>query len=194
MAKKILILCSSPRREGNTNTVARWVQDAAQQAGAEVELKDIAHLKYKSNGGTACMACQVSEKFECVIQDEATPILNSIADYDLVVAATPVYFFGPNAQLKILMDRMFSLVKFDADGTIRSANSNQRLALIATAGGGYENCLKPLEHCFQNICEFGGDKLESLLIPLAPQDPEELRKNDEIKKQALAFGKKLAAI
>ena len=52
-----MIICGSPHRDGKTNRLVRWVADAVREAGAEVEIADAAHLEYKANGCTACMAC-----------------------------------------------------------------------------------------------------------------------------------------
>ena len=50
MSKKIMIICGSPRKKGNTMTLVNWVKSGAEEAGAKVELVDAAHLKYKTNG------------------------------------------------------------------------------------------------------------------------------------------------
>jgi len=195
MGKKIIVLCGSPRRKGNTNTVVRWMADAAKQAGAEVEVVDLARLKYKANGCTACMACQKSDKYECVIDDEASPILRRIPEFDVVVMATPVYWFGPTAQLKLLLDRTFSLAKFDpqtGEPLSNAASRNRRLVLIATAGGDLDGGLNLLDATFRTAAEFMKQTYESLLVPLAPMDPKDLAARDDVKNQATALGKKLA--
>ena len=115
MADKIMILASSPRKHGNTNTVTQWVIEGAQTAGATVECVDVANLKHKFNGCIACFGCQQSEKYECVVEDETADLLKRLLDYETLVFATPVFFFGPNAQLKLVLDRMLSHVKFDPE-------------------------------------------------------------------------------
>ena len=50
MADKIMILTSSPRKHGNTNTVTQWVIEGARAAGAKVACVDVANLKHKFNG------------------------------------------------------------------------------------------------------------------------------------------------
>jgi len=150
--KKIMVLCSSPRKEGNTNTVVQWVMESITEAGGEVECVNVAKLKYKVNGCISCYGCQKSDEYECVVEDEAQPILKQIPDYDVLVFATPIYFFGPNAQLKLFMDRMFCLAKFDPEtGDPHFKNPGQRLGLIATAGGDLSGGLALTEQLFKSI-------------------------------------------
>ena len=185
MARKIMILCGSPRAKGNTNTLAGWVAGGAAEAGADVEIVDAANLDYKANGCRACMGCQKSEKFECVIDDEAAVVLRRIGEADVVVFATPVYFFGPTAQLKLLMDRMFSLVKIDpADGSVRHAKDDLAYALVATAGGGMNDGLSLVEQTFDTLAAFTGGSLAKLLVPNAPQNPAETASDGDLKDRA----------
>ncbi len=195
MSKKIIVLCGSPRKQGNTNTVVNWFVEGAQSAGAQVEVVDAAHLKYKANGCTACMACQKSEKYECVIDDEAAPIIAKIPQFDVMVLATPIYWFGPTAQLKLLLDRTFALVKFDlkTGEPIKNTQTRQNtLCLIATAGGGLDEGLKNLDDAFKFAAQFTQCAYDSLLVPLAPLDPRQMAQNTEIKEKALALGRKMA--
>jgi len=196
MGKKIIVLCGSPRREGNTHTVVRWFAEAARKAGAEVEVVDAARLSYKTNGCTACMDCQKSDKYECAIDDEASKIIKRIPEFDVMVLATPVYWFGPSAQLKLLLDRTFALVKFDPHTgapLANPANRNRTLALVATAGGDLESGLNLLDTTFRTAAVFMKHEYESLLVPLAPMDPGELETRKDVKDQAAALGRKLAS-
>jgi len=117
MNKKILILSGSPKKDGNTATLVKWFAEGARSKGARVEIVRTAFLKYKSTGCTSCRACQRLDAYECVINDEAKPILAKMAKVDAIVMATPLYFFGASAQLKLVFDRMFSLY----NGTIKPA-------------------------------------------------------------------------
>ena len=192
-AKRILILCGSPRPRGNTNMLASWVAQAAQAAGAKVETVDVAKLRFKANGCTACMGCQKSRKFRCVIPDEASNILAGIPKADVVVFATPTYFFGPTAQLKLLMDRMYSLWKFQGDKMECALAPKTVLGLIATAGGGKSEGIQIVEQTFKILAGFTGLKLRTLLVPDAPEDPGDLATNVALRRKAVAFGKRLMA-
>jgi len=62
-----MIICRSPRKNGNTMTLVNWVKTRA-----EVEIIDAAHLNYKTNGCVSCYKRQESDEFKCVIKDEAS--------------------------------------------------------------------------------------------------------------------------
>jgi multimeric flavodoxin WrbA len=191
MSKKIMIVCGSPNKRGNTNRVVEWVAGAAQEAGADVEIIDAAHLDYKTNGCIACMGCQKSDEYRCVIDDDATPIIARMPEADAVVLASPVYWHGPTAQFKLLGDRMFSLVKF-ATHPFTTALEGTTLAVIGTAAGPPEGGLELMEQVFRLAAENLSLPFESLLVPEAPRDPEELEGNAEIREKAAALGRKLA--
>jgi multimeric flavodoxin WrbA len=188
-----MFLCGSPRKEGNTNRVVKWVADTARDAGAEVEIVDVARIDFKSFGCNGCMACQQREEFGCVIDDEATAVINRMPEVDILVLATPIYAMGPTAQLKIVIDRMFSLLKFDTYPP-RAAMKGVEYALIATAAGRMQDGLGLVDEMFRTSARFMHFPYESLLVPFAPWNPENMDKNEGVKKKAIAFGRSLAGV
>jgi NAD(P)H-dependent FMN reductase len=191
--RSVLFLCGSPRPKGNTNTVVEWARQGVAAAGATAEAVDLAPLKFKVNGCVCCMGCQKSEKYECVVRDDAQPILARMPRYDALVFATPVYFFGPTAQLKLVLDRMYSLFKFEQPGPgFGCAFRHATLGLISTAGDGLDGGLGAVADSFGILSRFTGCKLETLLVPNAPKDPRDLDGNAELRQKAMAFGRKLA--
>lgn len=193
MAKKIMILTGSPRKNGNTNTVVEWFTAGAKEAGASVELVNVAGLKSKFNGCVACMGCQKSEKFECAVEDEVKPVLARIPSADVLVFATPTYFFGPSAQMKTLLDRMYSLVKFDSTGGYVHNLGHLTMGVIATAGGGIQPGLQLVEDTFKTIAGFAGSGFDSLLVPNASMTSDDLKQDRDLRNKAEAFGRKLAS-
>lgn len=193
MSRKILVLTGSPRKNGNTNTVAGWFVEGAKEAGADVEVIDAARLKSKNNGCVACMGCQKSDKYECVVEDEIKPVLARIPDMDVLVFATPTYFFGPTAQMKLLMDRMYSLIKFDsAKGCYVHDLAGLKWALICTGGGDINPGIGLVEQTFKTVAGFIGAELQSLLVPNASMLNDDIKRNAWLREQALAFGRRLA--
>ncbi len=194
MAKKIMVLSGSPRKNGNTNTVVNWFAEGANAAGAEVEVVDISKLKSTHHGCIACLGCQKSDKYECAVKDEVQPVIARIPSQDVVVFATPTYFFGPSAQLKSLLDRMYSLIKFNASkGGYDHNLGHLTFAVIATAGGGIEPGLKFIENTFQIIAGFSGADFDSLLVPNASMYNENMKKDQAVQERAKALGRRLAA-
>ena len=190
MTKKILILSGSPRKDGNTAILVDWFAEGARAKGARVEIVRTAFLKYKSNGCTACRACQKLDEYECVINDEAKPVLAKMAKVDVIVMATPLYFFGASAQLKLVFDRMFSLYKWDNKaGTMETPLKGKTLVLMASA---FEDVgLDALSKPFALTAEYTGMKFKSLLIPNAGESGD-IKNKSAIQKRATALGKNLS--
>jgi multimeric flavodoxin WrbA len=190
MSKKILVLSGSPKKNGNTALLVSWFSEGAKSKGADVEIVQTALLKYKSNGCTSCRTCQKIEKYECVIDDEARPVLTKMAKVDVIVMATPLYFYGPSAQLKLVFDRMFSLYKWDnKTDAMKSPLKGKTFVLIASA---YEDIgLDALERPFALTAEYTSMKFKSLLIPNAGESGE-IKDKTDIRDKAIALGKRVS--
>jgi multimeric flavodoxin WrbA len=105
MAKKVLVLSASPRKSGNSDLLCDQFIRGATEAGHEVEkifLKDkrIDHC-------SACGACQ-GNGGSCVQQDDMAEVLDKMISADMIVMATPVYFYTMNGRMKTLIDRTYA--------------------------------------------------------------------------------------
>ena len=101
MNKKVLIISSSPRKGGNSETLAAAFAKGAQEAGNPVETVS---LRDKQIG--FCKGCFACLKLgHCVIQDDAVEIAAKMHDADILVFATPVYYYSVSGQLKTMLDR-----------------------------------------------------------------------------------------
>ena len=150
MNKKILILSSSPRKGGNSETLAAAFAKGAQEAGNRVET---VYLREKQVGFCkGCFACQ--KLGHCVIQDDAVEIAAKMHDADVLVFATPVYYYCVSGQLKTMLDRANPL--FDTDYAFTKAY------LLATAAenepetfAGTEKAVQGWVDCFPR-CALAG--------------------------------------
>ena len=105
MGKKVLIISTSLRLNANSEILAHEVERGAKDAGHEVELVT---LKDKQiNFCKGCLACQKLGK--CVINDDANEITLKMKDADVIVWATPIYYYEMSGQMKTLIDRANSL-------------------------------------------------------------------------------------
>ena len=101
MDKKVLIISSSPRKGGNSETLAAAFAKGAREAGHQVET---VYLREKQVG--FCKGCLACLKLgHCVIQDDAVEIAAKMHDADVLVFATPVYYYSVCGQLKTMLDR-----------------------------------------------------------------------------------------
>lgn len=105
MAKRILVLTASPRKNGNSDQLAQSLIDGAQQAGHETFKLDTAFMNI--GGCTACDQCW-SKGAACVIDDDFHKLEPLLESCDVLVIATPVYWFSYPAQLKGAIDRLYA--------------------------------------------------------------------------------------
>ena len=120
MNKSILVIFGSPKKNGNTAALVEWFTEGAREARANVEIVNAATANSKVNGCQSCRACQKREEYGCVVNDDIKLFLDKMIQADVIVIATPLYFFSASAQIKQVFDRMFSLYKWDnAAGTMK---------------------------------------------------------------------------
>ena len=101
MSKKVLILSGSPRKNGNSDILCDEFARGAADAGHEVEKIRIAEKKI--GYCHACYACRGTGV--CTIKDDMAEIMQKMIDCDVMVLASPVYFYSIDAQLKAVIDR-----------------------------------------------------------------------------------------
>jgi multimeric flavodoxin WrbA len=192
LGSRIVVLQGSPRKDGNTAALAGWFAQGARSGGSKVETIETAFLKYKSTGCTACRACQRSAGYRCVIDDGASPVLAKMAASDVIAIATPLLFYQPSAQLKLVYDRMFSLYKWNNENdTFATPLKGKTLVLIASA---YEELgLKTLEKPFRMIAEYTGMKFRSLLVRNAGVSGG-LKGSSSVRAKAIKLGKLCARV
>jgi multimeric flavodoxin WrbA len=100
--RRVLVFSASPRKGGNSDTLCDGFIKGAQNAGNAVEKIRVPERKIGY-----CLGCYYCKDHEgrCVLNDDMGEILQKIIDADVLVFATPVYFYSMNAQLKTLIDR-----------------------------------------------------------------------------------------
>lgn len=98
---KIVVLEGSPNKNGSSNLLADCFKQGAEEAGHTVEIIDAAHADI--HPCTGCIHC--GYEGPCVQKDEIDRIRPKILEADMMVFATPLYYYGMSAQLKILIDR-----------------------------------------------------------------------------------------
>ena len=99
--KKVLILSASPRKGGNSDTLCDEFMRGAKDAGNTVE--KIALHEKRINYCTGCGVC--NRTHQCVQKDDMAEVLEKMVEADVIVMATPVYFYAMNGQMKTLIDR-----------------------------------------------------------------------------------------
>ena len=141
---KILVLTGSPRKNGNSNTLADNFIKGAQEAGYEVVRFDCAFKNVHP-----CIACnKCSTSGQCVFKDDFEFIKSNIIDSDMVVFATPMYYFGISSQIKTVIDRFYAI-----NGEIQKT---KKAALILTYADTSEKEAQPIISHYKTMLSYLG--------------------------------------
>ncbi|MCM1108616.1 MAG: flavodoxin family protein [Clostridium sp.] len=109
MMKKVVVLSTSLRRGSNSELLADRFAEGARAVGHEVEKVSLAGKDIRFCRG--CMACQKLGR--CVIADDVNDIMGRVVEADVVVWATPIYYYEMAGQMKTLIDRMNAMYALD---------------------------------------------------------------------------------
>ena len=157
MTKKVLILSSSPRRGGNSDTLCDEFMQGAIESGNEAEK---VFLRDKTiHYCTGCSTCSLHEK-PCPQKDDAAEIIEKMVAADVIVMATPVYFYTMSAQMKTLIDRccgLYTEMKNKEFYFIVTAAEDDRKLMERTVDT-FQGFLDCLENPSKELCmepEFG---------------------------------------
>ncbi len=187
IAKKVLVILGSPRREGNSAILADQITKGAESTKAKVETiylqeKSIAPCK-------ACFACQKEKSKGCSIHDDMQKLYPKLIKTDALVIASPVYWFTMSAQTKIFLDRCFALSAYKSDPF-----KGKRIAVAMTYGGedpfdsGCVNALRTFQDAFGYI----GATLVGMVYGSA-MDTGKIKLNEKVMQEAIDLGVKLVS-
>jgi NAD(P)H-dependent FMN reductase len=144
--RKVLVISSSLRKNSNSEKLALSFSEGAKNSGHDVEFISLRDKKIEFCRG--CLACQKS--LRCVIRDDADKITQKMLNADVLVFATPIYYYEMSGQLKTILDRANPL--FSADYKFRE------VFLLATAAEEgaevFSRALNGLEgwiECFEKV-------------------------------------------
>lgn len=140
MSKKVLILSGSPRKNGNSDILCDEFMKGAAEAGHRVEKIRVSEKKV--GYCRACYACKGTGV--CAIKDDMADILQKMIDADVLVLASPVYFYSIDAQLKAVIDR--SVARWQEV-------KNKELYYIMTAADGEVESMETTLACFRGYAD-----------------------------------------
>ena len=124
---KIAILNGSPRKE-NTAAMIEAFREGAEEAGHEVEVLHVG--KMKINGCLACEYCHTKGEGKCIQKDDLEKIMPAYLESDMVVFASPIYYFAPTAQLEAAWQRVYCIGK--------PAKATKAALLLSSGSGAYD--------------------------------------------------------
>lgn len=100
--KRIIVISTSLRAGSNSDLLAESFIKGAQASGHQVEKISLASARIEFCRG--CLACQ--KQGRCIIDDDVNAIMAKVLKADVVVWATPIYYYEMSGQMKTLIDRM----------------------------------------------------------------------------------------
>ncbi len=107
--KKVLIISTSIRNGSNSELLAKEFEKGAKEAGNDVEFVSLKDKNIAFCHG--CLACQKLHK--CIINDDANEIADKMCEAEVIVWASPIYYYEMSGQMKTLIDRANSLYSRD---------------------------------------------------------------------------------
>jgi len=186
-AKKVVIVMGSPRKNGNSATLAQSVAEGARAAGADVESFYLHEMDIKPC--TACDVCREDTATDCNIDDDMQSLYPKLRQADALVIASPIYWFTVAAQTKLFMDRCYAL-----GGPQGNALKGKRIGIILTYGdsdpfnSGAVNALRTFQDAFAYI----GSHIVGMVYGSA-SEAGEIKTNRDLMGKAYRLGKQLAA-
>ena len=178
---KVLLLNASPRRNGNTAYAIKNIVEAiSEDCSSTTEVIDVTSLTV--SGCIACDGCKTNNG-DCVIKDDSKYIIDKISSADIVIFASPVYWWGIPSQLKAVIDKFYSAQK-------RFPTQNKKIAVIAIGADAIDSKQYSLiSDQFSCICDFlGWDKIFNLSFSALNTD--DLQKSEEASIELLNVWKK----
>lgn len=143
MSKKVLILSGSPRKGGNSDLLCDEFMRGAKEAGHQVE-----KIRVQEKKVACCIACYACRNTGvCAIKDDMAEIMQKMIDCDVMVLASPVYFYSVDAQLKAVIDRSvcrWTEVKNKEMYYIMTAADEEKTSMETTLAcfRGYADCVE----------------------------------------------------
>lgn len=103
---KVLILNGSPRAKSNSVALAAAFAEGAKSAGHDVETVNVA--KMKINGCIACEYCHTAGAGKCVQKDDMQELYPKLAEADMILLASPIYYWGFSGQMESAITRFYA--------------------------------------------------------------------------------------
>jgi multimeric flavodoxin WrbA len=147
MSRKIVILDGSPRKKGNTSALAASFAEGARSAGNEVTEFFLAELNI--HGCRGCGGGHSSRECPCVQKDDMAAIYPKVKEADVIVLASPLYYWTVSGQLKTAIDRMFALE--EGDGQMLLGHGKAGVLLMAAAGDAFEDAHGYFDHLMEHL-------------------------------------------
>ena len=178
--KNVLVISSSLRNKSNSETLAQEFAKGAAEAGNKVEVVSLRGKKIAFC--TGCLASQ--KKGKCVINDDANVITAKMKKAEVIVFATPIYYYEMSGQLKTMLDRANSL--YSSDFKFRE------IYLLASAADTDKKAMNIAKRSISGwIACFDGVKFKGGICATGAENPGDVKERTTLLKKVYAMGSKV---
>jgi len=184
MAKRILAVVGSPRKNGNTHVLVSKIAEGAASAGATVEELLLGELAISECDG--CHACWKGR--QCSKDDDMRPLYSRIAESDAIVFGTPVYWYGPTALMKGFIDRF---VYFNCEAN-RPQVRGKKAVVAVVLEENREQTWRPVVEFFERSLAYLEMELAGTIVVPGVGAKAAIRRKPEQLQEALRLGQQLA--
>lgn len=152
---RIVVITGSPHKHGSTDLLAQRFIQGAEEAGHTVGRFDAAFMNIHP-----CLGCEVcGMNGPCAQKDDIAQIRDALLAADMVVFATPIYYFGMSAQLKMVIDRFYSY-------TTKLSGKHLKTALITAAWDSNGDVMPCTKAHYQKLCRYMNFRDQGMVLGL----------------------------
>ena len=147
MGKKIVILNGSPRKNGNTSALVKSFTEGAESAGNTVTEFFLSGMDI--HGCKGCFGGHSSKACPCVQKDDMDQIYPAAKEAEVVVLASPLYYWTMSGLLRTALDRLFALE--EGDGNLLRGNGRASALLMAAEEHGFDDAVLYYDHLLEHL-------------------------------------------
>lgn len=178
--KKVLIISSSLRGGSNSEILAHATEKGAIEAGNEVEFINLKGKDIKFCIG--CLACQKTHK--CVLNDDMAGLITKVQNADVLIFATPIYYYEMSGQMKTFLDRCNPLFP--------QTNKFKDVYLITSSYDDADDVANRAINGLKGWIEcFGQSSFAGALVGGGINDPKDASKREDLLQEAYELGKNI---
>jgi len=176
---KILVINSSPRKGGNTEVLLDALISGAEEEGAT-----ISNMKLRTLEVSPCKACDSCKKTgKCIQKDDMHDLISKMMECKVWVLGTPIYWWGPTAQLKAFIDRWY--------GVDRDIFKDHRVALVIPFESSNPKTAQHVLGMFEDIFAYLGMKQIGTILAPGVVNRGEVKTKPNFLEEARNLGKSI---
>ena len=147
MGKRIVILNGSPRKNGNTSALVKAFSEGAESAGHTVTEFFLDGMEI--HGCRGCFGGHSSRECPCVQRDDMDKIYSAVRECNVIVLASPLYYWNMSGQIRTAVDRLFALE--EGDGNLLRGHDRSCALLMAAEGNNFDDVLLYYDHLTEHL-------------------------------------------